>query len=86
MAGRRLGVDLHDPVVRKPPPPGARTQLAVAMTASMLVALDVAIVNVAAAPLRHAFGISSGAVQWVLTLYTLVFASLLLNAGALCDR
>ena len=86
MAGRRVGVGMNDTVVLRAPTSGARTQLAVAMTASMLVALDVAIVNVAAAPLRHAFLISSGTVQWVLTLYTLVFASLLLNAGALCDR
>ncbi|MET9295269.1 MFS transporter [Streptomyces sp. NPDC003077] len=42
--------------------------------------------NVALPPIRHHFGVTTGALTWVVNAYTLVFAGFLLPAGNLCDR
>ena len=60
--------------------------LAAAMLATVVVTLDVSVVNIAIPQFERTFGIAIDAAQWVLNVYTLVFASLLLNAGALVDR
>ena len=65
---------------------GAHGVLAAAMVATVVVTLDVSVVNIAVPQFERTFGINADAAQWVLNAYTLVFASLLLNAGALADR
>lgn len=52
----------------------------------VVICLDVTVVNVALARMRNSLAIDSTALEWVLNAYTLVFASLLLTAGALADR
>ncbi|HEV2675107.1 MAG TPA: MFS transporter [Aliidongia sp.] len=52
----------------------------------VLVILDVTVVNVALDRIKSALGTDVTGLQWVLNAYTLVFASLLLTAGALGDR
>lgn len=51
-----------------------------------IVILDVTVVNVALERIKASFATDITGLQWVLNAYTLVFASLLLSAGALCDR
>ncbi|WP_459464318.1 MFS transporter [Rhizobium sp. No.120] len=52
----------------------------------LLVLLDVSVVNVALDALSTTFGTNVVGLEWVLNAYTLVFAALLLMAGALGDR
>jgi DHA2 family methylenomycin A resistance protein-like MFS transporter len=51
-----------------------------------LVLLDTTALNVATPVLGHEFGNRISDLQWVVNSYTLVFASLLLAAGAIGDR
>lgn len=51
-----------------------------------LVLLDTTALNVAAASMEREFGSGLSGLQWVLNAYTIVFASLLLTAGAMGDR
>ncbi|MBN8744636.1 MULTISPECIES: DHA2 family efflux MFS transporter permease subunit [Thiomonas] len=53
---------------------------------SFMVTLDVTAVNVALPSIGDMFGLPLSALQWVASAYTLVFASLLLTAGASSDR
>src|SRR6516165_6440403 len=48
--------------------------------------MDATIVNVAIPALRTELGASAAQLQWVIDIYTLVLASLLLLAGATADR
>src|ERR1700684_777757 len=48
--------------------------------------LDLTVMSVALPSAQHALSMSVGARQWVLTAYTLAFASLLLLGGRLADR
>ena len=68
--------------------PGSRPSLvlAAAMTGIALVSLDVSVVNVALEALRRSFSVQIDGLQWVLNVYTLAYAVLLLSAGALSDR
>ncbi|WP_265645977.1 MFS transporter [Verminephrobacter aporrectodeae] len=52
----------------------------------VIVILDTSIVNVALEPIAASLGASVAGLQWVVTAYTLAFASLLLSGGALGDR
>jgi DHA2 family methylenomycin A resistance protein-like MFS transporter len=52
----------------------------------VLVILDVTVVNVALERIRVSLETDVTGLQWVVNAYTLVFASLLLTAGALSDR
>lgn len=52
----------------------------------ILVLIDVSVVNVALEALRTAFHAELTGLQWVVNAYALVFAALLLMAGALGDR
>ena len=54
--------------------------------AQALIALDYAIVYVALPTLAHQLSLSVSEMQWVVSLYGLSFASLLLLGGSLCDR
>lgn len=52
----------------------------------LIVTMDMTIVNVAVPSIRAEFGASGAQLQWVIDVYTLVLASLLLLAGAAGDR
>jgi DHA2 family methylenomycin A resistance protein-like MFS transporter len=65
------------------------TQLATLIAAGLgfvVVQLDVSAVNVALEAMRRDMRTDIAGLQWVVNAYTLVFASLLLTAGALGDR
>ena len=52
----------------------------------LIVSMDATIVNVAIPAIRRELGASASQLQWVIDVYTLVLASLLLLAGATADR
>jgi DHA2 family methylenomycin A resistance protein-like MFS transporter len=52
----------------------------------VVVLLDVSVVNVALDAFRAGFSASVAGLEWVVNAYTLIFAALLLTAGALGDR
>src|SRR6202050_1373084 len=60
--------------------------LSVIAAAHLMAVLDITVMFVAPPSAQHALGMSVGARQWVLTAYTLAFASLLLPGGRLADR
>ena len=60
--------------------------LAVLAGCVLVITLDNTILNVAIPSLVHDLGASLSQLQWIIDGYTLVFASLLLTAGALGDR
>jgi len=70
----------------------ARSSAAKAMTLAAMslgygvVQLDVTIVNVALNSMGASLGGGLGALQWVVSAYTIAFAALILTAGALGDR
>jgi MFS transporter, DHA2 family, methylenomycin A resistance protein len=60
--------------------------LAAAVLGFFVVTLDATVVNVALPSIRADFGGGISGLQWVVDGYTLMFAALLLSAGALVDR
>ena len=60
--------------------------LAVLNGGLLVITLDTTILNVAVPALVKSLGASMGDLQWIIDGYTLVFACLLLTAGALGDR
>jgi MFS transporter, DHA2 family, methylenomycin A resistance protein len=60
--------------------------LAAAVLGFFVVTLDATVVNVALPSVRADFGGGISGLQWVAAGYTLMFAALLLSAGALTDR
>ncbi|GGF10320.1 MFS transporter [Williamsia phyllosphaerae] len=52
----------------------------------LIVSMDATIVNVALPAIRRDLGASVSGLQWVIDIYTLVLASLLLLSGAMADR
>jgi DHA2 family methylenomycin A resistance protein-like MFS transporter len=74
----------------RPRPGAARPGRALTLLATSLglavVQLDVSVVNVAIKPIGASLGGGVSALQWVVNAYTLVFAALILSAGALGDR
>jgi MFS transporter, DHA2 family, methylenomycin A resistance protein len=60
--------------------------LAVASTGFFLTTLDATVVNVSLPSVGTEFGAAVAGLQWVIDAYTLMFAALLLSAGALSDR
>ena len=52
----------------------------------LIVSMDATIVNVAIPSIRTELGASASQLQWVIDIYTLVLASLLLLSGATADR
>jgi EmrB/QacA subfamily drug resistance transporter len=64
-----------------------KTAVLIACSLSLLISsMDVTIVNVALPSIRHEFGASVSHLQWVVDVYTLTLASLLMLAGATADR
>lgn len=76
--------------VHHDPPPARSSRrwlpLGVITAAHLMAVLDITVMFVALPSAQHALGMSVGARQWVLTAYTLAFASLLLLGGRLADR
>ncbi|MEW2417525.1 MFS transporter [Streptomyces sp. NPDC046866] len=64
----------------------AAATLAAAVLGFFVITLDATIVNVALPSIRSALGGGITGLQWVVDGYTLMFAALLLSAGALSDR
>jgi DHA2 family methylenomycin A resistance protein-like MFS transporter len=60
--------------------------LAAAVLGFFMITLDAVIVNIALPSIRHELGGGIAGLQWVVDGYTLMFAALLLSAGALSDR
>ena len=60
--------------------------LGVLSVSLLLISLDNTILNVAIPPLQLALGATTAELQWIIDSYVLVFAGLLLAAGALGDR
>lgn len=52
----------------------------------LIVSMDATIVNVAIPSIRADLGATASQLQWVIDIYTLVLASLLLLSGAAADR
>ncbi|HEF4759608.1 TPA: MFS transporter [Pseudomonas putida] len=67
--------------------PASATPVLVSVAlSSFMVALDVTALNVALPSIGHDLSAGMDRLQWIAGAYTLVFASLLLSAGALSDR
>ncbi len=66
--------------------PSPRLVLGAAMLGFFMIALDALAVNVALPDIEHGLGGSTAALQWIVDGYTLLFAALLLSAGACSDR
>jgi MFS transporter, DHA2 family, methylenomycin A resistance protein len=62
-----------------------QTALVASTTAFTLVIIGTTVVNVALPAIRTDLGGGVSGLQWVINAYTLMFASLLLTMGALCD-
>ncbi len=78
--------DLVAPGSGTRPAPRRGMVLAAATLGFGVIQLDVSVVNVAVKPIGTALGGGVSGVQWVVDAYTLVFAALILSAGALGDR
>ncbi len=66
--------------------PGAGPALAAALLGFFVITMDAVIVNVALPAIGRDLGSGMTGLQWVVDGYTLMFAALLLSAGALSDR
>ena len=60
--------------------------VALLCVAQFVVVLDATIVAIALPAMQAALGLSTAAVAWVITAYTLAFGGCLLSAGRLADR
>ena len=69
-----------------PPHRARRLGLAAICLAFLMITTDTTIVNVALGPIVHDLGGSLSAAQWIVSGYTIAFATFLLSAGALADR
>lgn len=78
----------YEPPVSSDPavPRGAVWTTVLASGASVLMTLDVTIVNVALPDIGDDLDAGLESLQWVISAYTLAFAALLLAAGSISDR
>ncbi|MFI6522305.1 MFS transporter [Spirillospora sp. NPDC050679] len=67
-------------------PAAPKLVLATTFTGVFLLNLDAMAVNVALPEIGRTFGGGTAGLQWIVDAYTLMFAALLLSAGALSDR
>ncbi len=83
---------MSDTLLRREPDPatidsiGARIGLAAISCGFLMVVLDPTIVNVALGPIVADLGGTLAGAQWIVSAYTLVFATFLLTGGAWADR
>jgi EmrB/QacA subfamily drug resistance transporter len=66
-------------------PPGRRPMLIVCLATVMLM-LDIAVVNTAASSIARDLHAGLGGLQWVIDAYTLTLATIVLSCGSLADR
>ncbi|MEV4439657.1 MFS transporter [Streptomyces sp. NPDC049577] len=77
---------------RSPQPPAAprgvsaKVVLGAALLGFFVIGLDASAVNVALPAVGRTLGGSTAGLQWIVDAYTLMFAALMLSAGALSDR
>jgi MFS family permease len=74
------------PTAVAPPDPRRWWTLGVLCLSLLVIGLDNTILNVALPTLSRALDASSSQLQWIVDAYMLVFAGVLLSAGALGDR
>ena len=74
------------PTPANPPDPRRWWTLGVLCLSLLVIGLDNTILNVALPTLERDLGASASQLQWIVDAYMLVFAGLLLTAGALGDR
>ncbi|WP_166851593.1 MFS transporter [Isoptericola sp. BMS4] len=74
------------PARSEAPQRGARTVVAVACLAFFLITLDVNVVNVALPTIAGRLGVDAAGLPWIVDAYAVLFAGLLLTAGAVVDR
>lgn len=86
LAVRRGGSRLNDRPHREAADSSPGPALAAAVLGFFVVTLDAVVVNVALPSIRRDLGGGITGLQWVVDGYTLMFAALLLSAGALSDR
>lgn len=67
------------------PQPGRWLALAVIATATLMIVLDVSIINIALPVAQAELGISDANRAWVVTAYALTFGGLLLLGGRIAD-
>ncbi|MFI7343879.1 MFS transporter [Streptomyces sp. NPDC050085] len=65
---------------------GATAALLAALLGFAVITIDVSAVNIALPDIRTSLHSGMTGLQWVADAYTLMFAGLMLSAGALCDR
>ncbi len=65
---------------------GTSVALVAALLGFTVITIDVTAVNIALPAIRHSLGGGMAGTQWVVDAYTLMFAALMLSAGALSDR
>lgn len=73
------------PSAEAPPVAGRWIAMSILLVANFMNLIDVTIVNVALPSLQEAFGATSSQIEWVVAVYILSFALLLLPAGRLGD-
>lgn len=73
-------------VAPAPPRSRPRSALVASTTAFTLVILGTTVVNVALPSVHRDLGSTTAGLQWVINVYTLMLASLMLSMGALCDQ
>ncbi|GAB1332419.1 MFS transporter [Streptomyces sennicomposti] len=75
------------PPARTPSPPRRRgVELIAALLGFTVITIDVSAVNIALPAIRDSLSGGMTGLQWVVDAYTLMFAALMLSAGALADR
>jgi EmrB/QacA subfamily drug resistance transporter len=75
-----------NPTNEDAPRPGRWIAMATLLVAGFMNLIDVTIVNVAIPSLQDAFGATDSQIEWVVAIYILTFALLLLPMGRLGDR
>ncbi|MEU6348135.1 MFS transporter [Streptomyces sp. NPDC047072] len=68
------------------PPPRSGTALLASLLGFSVITIDVSAVNIALPAIRSTLSGGMTGLQWVVDAYTLMFAALMLSAGALSDR
>jgi DHA2 family methylenomycin A resistance protein-like MFS transporter len=77
---------IEDDEVAAPSRTAQRIGLAAICCGFLIITIDATIVNVALGPIVHDLGGSLAGAQWIVSAYTLAFATFLLSAGAWADR
>ncbi|MFL6025010.1 MAG: MFS transporter [Marmoricola sp.] len=66
--------------------PGAGASIAVACVATVMLMLDISVVNTALSDIKSGLDTSTSGLQWVIDAYTLPLAAVVLTAGSIADR